>query len=314
MPQPSDQSLQAECQRLRDQLAATRKDLDVLRAQQKGTAALWVPPGHFMSPIASPEEVKAQEARLFGPPPRTLPAIDLNESGQVELCQKFGALYRDQPWRKDKQQGLRYYFHNPAYAYADGLTLHCMIRHVQPRRIIEIGSGFSSCATLDTNDRFFGGRIDCTFIEPWPERMDEMLNPGERQRLKVIGQRLQDVPLDLFRNLQPNDILFIDSTHVGKIGSDVTYAIHEILPAVAPGVFIHVHDVFHPFEYPREWVYEGRNWNEAYFLRAFLEYNDAFKVEFFTTFVAHFHRPLLAELMPLFLVNTGGSIWLRKLR
>jgi hypothetical protein len=141
-----------------------------------------------------------------------------------------------------------------------------------------------------------------------------MLFAGERERLHVLGRRLQDVPLDRFRALQANDILFFDSTHVCKIGSDVNYAVFEILPSLAPGVLVHFHDVFHPFEYPPAWVYEGRNWSEAYLLRAFLQFNEAFEIVYFNTFLAHFHRALLAELMPLCLRNTGGSIWLRRVR
>src|SRR5690606_17050723 len=109
-----------------------------------------------------------------------------------------------------------------------------------------------------------------------------------------------------------NDILFIDSTHVSKINSDVNYIFFEILPRLASGVYIHFHDIFFPFEYPKAWVYEGRAWNEAYILRAFLQYNNAFSVVLMNTFMDQFHKSFFREHMPLCLINPGGSIWIRK--
>jgi len=116
----------------------------------------------------------------------------------------------------------------------------------------------------------------------------------------------------IFDALSSNDILFIDSTHVSKTGSDVNRILFDILPRLSRGVFIHFHDVFYPFEYPKEWVYEGRAWNEDYILRAFLEYNDAFEIVLFGTWLAKFERDLLREMMPMTLENPGGSLWLRK--
>ena len=116
----------------------------------------------------------------------------------------------------------------------------------------------------------------------------------------------------LFATLEENDILFIDSTHVAKIGSDVNYLFFEVLPRLRAGVYVHVHDIFHPFEYPRAWIYEGRAWTEAYMLRAFLTFNTAFEIVLFNTFLERFHRERFAHKMPLCLRNEGGSIWLRR--
>ena len=105
---------------------------------------------------------------------------------------------------------------------------------------------------------------------------------------------------------------FVDSTHVGKIGSDVNYLFNEILPSLQPGVVVHVHDIFYPFEYPRYWIEEGRAWNEAYMLRCFLQYNSAFNILLWNHFLAQFHSAYFQEHMPLCLANTGASIWLRR--
>ena len=109
-----------------------------------------------------------------------------------------------------------------------------------------------------------------------------------------------------------NDVLFIDSTHVSKVGSDVNYIFFEILPRLRSGVHIHFHDIFYPFEYPKEWVYEGRNWNEIYMLRAFLQYNSDFQITYFQHMMTQRHRAFFQERMPLSVKNLGGNIWLKR--
>jgi hypothetical protein len=187
-----------------------------------------------------------------------------------------------------------------------------MTRYLLPRRIIEIGSGFSSCVILDTNELFFGSSIKTTFIDPYPRRLMSLIKENDRSRIEIIPHRLQDVRLSIFEELQANDILFIDSTHVSKIDSDVNRIFFEILPLLSSGVYIHFHDIFFPFEYPKEWIYEGRAWNEAYVLRAFLQYNTQFRVVLMNTFMEYFHETFFREKMPLCLKNPGGSIWIRK--
>src|SRR5262249_51820098 len=161
------------------------------------------------------------------------------------------------------------------------ITLYGMIRHLKPQRIVEVGSGFSSAVMLDTSDRFFGGTISCTFIEPHPERLSSLLREGDREKHRVLARPVQDVDLEPFPELAANDILFVDSSHVAKVHSDVNRIFFEILPALAEGVSVQFHDIFYPFEYPKEWVYGGRAWNESYLLRAFLQYNRSFQVQFY---------------------------------
>ena len=216
------------------------------------------------------------------------------------------------PFRAHKREELRYYFENPAYSYSDAIFLHSMIRHVEPRRVIEIGSGFSSCVTLDTNELFFNGDIETTFIEPYPDLLLSLLKESDKENVCIISKRLQDVSLNVFEGLQADDILFVDSTHVSKINSDVNRIFFEILPALSSGVYVHFHDVFFPFEYPKEWIYLGRAWNEIYMLRAFLQYNSEFRIVLMNTFMEHFHEAFFRERMPLCLKNPGGSIWIRK--
>ena len=167
---------------------------------------------------------------------------------------------------------------------------------------------------LDTNDIYFDHSIKLTFIEPYPERLYSLFKPGDFENHTTIVSNLQDTSLDRYKELNENDILFIDSTHVSKANSDVNKIFFEILPILKKGVLVHFHDIFYPFEYPKEWVlgWKGFGWNEDYVLRAFLMYNGQFKIRMFNTFLEHFHEDWFKQNMPDCLKNTGGSIWLQK--
>lgn len=291
-------------------ILALEEERDQLRADLAHWKT-WMSPGHFYSPIPSLDEIRARETELFGTPPSSLPGINLRGEDQQALIRKLAGFYPEMPFPREQSPTSRYWFENWAYSYADAIYLYSMLRHLSLRRVIEIGSGFSSAAMLDTADRWLP-ETSFTFIDPDTSTLDALLRPSDRERATIIRSRLQEVPLSTFDALTANDILFIDSTHVSKTGSDVNRIIFEILPRLASGVYIHFHDVFYPFEYPKEWVYEGRAWNEDYILRAFLEFNDSFEIVLFGTWLAHFHRELLKELMPLTLENPGGSLWLVK--
>lgn len=270
------------------------------------------PPGHFYSPLVSIDEAKQDESRIFSTLPRTMTGIDMNEAGQLENLEKFEAIYGSIDFPESKSNTHRYYYDNPAYSYSDAIMLHCMMRCFKPKSIIEVGSGYSSCAMLDTNEKYFDRSIEFTFIEPYPNLLKSLLRPTDLEAIEIVEARLQDVPIEKFLELESGDFLFIDSTHVSKTGSDVNYLLFDILPELKDGVYIHIHDIFYPFEYPKEWVLGGRSWNEAYAMRAFLQFNSRFTIEMMNTFMAHFHTERFSEKMPLCLKNTGGSIWLRK--
>jgi hypothetical protein len=289
-----------------DQLVLER---DNYRAQ---LAQLYVPPGHFASPFPCLDEIRRDEARIFGDMPSAIQAVDLHAEEQLHLLNEFIPYYNEVPFGHEKSKGLRYYYDNPAFSYCDAIVLHCMIRKMQPKKIIEAGSGFSSCVTLDTNELFFNGEIDVTFIEPYTDLLFSLITAEDKGTVRTIPYRLQDVPLREFEALQANDILFIDSTHVSKIDSDVNYIFFEILPRLSHGVLVHFHDIPYPFEYRKAWVYEGRAWNEAYLLRAFLQYNKAYRIVFMNSYMTRFHNTFFREHMPLCLKKRGASIWLRR--
>lgn len=281
-----------------------------LRAQQTEWARFF-PPGHFYSPLPSRAEVEEAFRRGgFGPP---FPAVDLNEAGQLARLERFAAFYREQPFPEQPAPARRFHLDNHSYGHYDAIMLYCMLREAQPRRVVEVGSGFSSAAMLDANEHAFGGRIAFTFIDPDMSRLRPLLRAGDAERVTLIEQRVQEVPLEPFRALQANDVLFIDSSHVSKIGSDVNRLFFDVIPALAPGVLIHIHDVAGNLEYPPEWYAEGRAWNEQYLLRAFLMYNRAFRIELFTGWLFNTRHAWLREHLPLCARGGGGQLWLRKL-
>jgi hypothetical protein len=271
------------------------------------------PPGHFYSPIPSLDDIIKNEKRIWNKKDLNLPGIDLNIEEQLNLLDEFDGFYAEMPFTENKTNQLRYCFQNNAFNHSDAIFLYFMIRYAKPKNIIEVGSGFSSCVSLDTNELFFNNSIKFQFIEPYPQLLNSLIKEQDHTAIKIHESNLQDVPIDLFKNLEPNDILFIDSTHVSKINSDVNYIIHEILPVLSKGVYIHFHDISFTFEYPKEWIFEGRFWNEQYILRAFLQYNSQFKIVLFNTHLAYFYEEKLMQKFPLIFKNTGGSIWIKKI-
>jgi hypothetical protein len=270
----------------------------------------WVPDGHFYSPIPDLAEIAARDVAIFRPADSDLPGIKLNVDSQLNLVKQLKGNYGSVPFTPSPSSANRYFYENPAYSYSDAIFFHLMIRAYKPRRIVEIGSGYSSAVALDTNEMFLGGKCSMTFIEPYPDLLRSLMRPEDAIH-RILELPVQDVPLDIFDELDHGDILFIDSTHVSKIGSDVNFIYFEILPRLKPGVLVHIHDVFINFEYPREWVEEGRVWNEQYLLRAFLSFNSRYKILLMNTLVEDLYEDWFQENMPLCLVNRGGSIWLK---
>ncbi|MGC3996936.1 MAG: class I SAM-dependent methyltransferase [Anaeromyxobacter sp.] len=271
------------------------------------------PPGHFYSPVPDFEEVRRRAPALFDRSRRTVEGIDLREDAQLALVPELVACLRDQPFTDQPEGGRRYGFRNEAFCAVDALTLHCFLRRHRPRRVVEVGSGHSSAMMLDTDELFLGRATSLTFVEPFPDVLRAVVRPGDLERATLLQQPVQDVPLAPFQALEAGDVLFIDSSHVSKIGSDVNHLFFRVLPALAPGVLVHVHDIFFPFEYPEQWVLSGGcAWNEAYLLRAFLQFNPAFEVLFWGHFLWTFHAERLSAELPRFADNPGASLWLRR--
>jgi hypothetical protein len=184
-----------------------------------------------------------------------------------------------------------------------------MIRHFKPKNIIEIGSGFSSSVIMDTNDLFFNSEINLTFIDPHTDRLLSLMKQRDIDNNKIIKSIVQDVSISEFQNLENGDFLFIDSSHFVSTGSDLEFIFFEVLPILEGGVFIHFHDIFNEFKYPER--FRNRGWNESYFLKSFLMYNNDFKIKIFSDYLAQNHKEELSKLENC-MRNTGGNIWILK--
>ena len=271
----------------------------------------FVPPGHFYSPLISVDEILANHDQIWNLTDSALSGINLNTAKQKSLAQHFKEFYKILPFEDEANERNRYHYLNDQFSYGDAVILFSLIMSQKPKRIIEIGSGYSSAVMLDTNELFFDSEIELTFIEPYPDRLKSLIKSTEQ--CEIISEKIQHVDLDIFNSLEAGDILFVDSTHVSKTGSDVNAIIFNILPILKRGVIIHFHDIFYPFEYPIDWVLKDqRNWNEAYILRAFLSFNNSFRIIYFNSFITSFNERWFDEHMPLCLKNPGGSIWIEK--
>ncbi|PIY95960.1 MAG: class I SAM-dependent methyltransferase [Candidatus Kerfeldbacteria bacterium CG_4_10_14_0_8_um_filter_42_10] len=243
-----------------------------------------------------------------------LSGLNINDRGQINLlslfASKFKKEYESLPKNKTSVP-YQYYVNNKTFGPVDGEILYCLIRHFKPKRIFEIGSGYStylSAQAILKNDN--GGKL--TAFEPYPVATLKSGFPGLSQ---LITRRAQEIPLSDFRKLKKNDILFIDSSHVLKIGSDVQYEYLEILPRLNKGVLIHVHDIFLPAEYPKKWIKkEHRFWTEQYLLQAFLAFNGSFEILWAGSYMHLKHPDQLTKAFGSYKKKETwpASFWLRK--
>ncbi len=271
--------------------------------------------GHFYSPVVDTKDIVERELAIWPTAPQVL-GIDFNDASHERVLDEwFPQYFCDYDYPEQLQETAQlnsFYTCNSQFSWLDCRTLFVLLRALRPRRMIEVGSGFSSLLTADVNRRFLDGALDFTCIEPYPR---DFLRKGIDGITRLLEQRVERVPLQLFEELAAGDILFIDSSHVAKTGSDVNYLVFEVLPRLQPGVIVHIHDIFLPHEYPREWVIaDNRSWNEQYVVRALLMYSSAFSVLFGCSYAFHrFPEKVIAALAhPKGHGFGGGSLWLAR--
>ncbi len=276
----------------------------------------WVPIGHYYSPFVDLDGVAARSGGIYGSDPTHVPAVNLRIAEQQRLLAELSGFASSisfcQTEAEAREQGHRFWAQNPSYGDTDARFLTSMLQHFRPARLIELGCGYSSAVTLDARDRFLDFDLDVTFVDPYPQLLESLVRESDRATVSILPVGTQDVDLDLVRQLDVNDVLFIDSTHVSKAGSDVNRIFFEILPALRPGVLIHLHDIFVRFEYPLDWVIEQRAWTEQYLLRAFLQYNSQFEIVLWPNLLAALDPAGLIAQYPLMVSNAGGAFWMRK--
>jgi predicted O-methyltransferase YrrM len=288
---------------------AAIEGIQFVQAKYKYKFRLSSPPGHYYSPIPSAADLERVYAH--GPRPDHAPEISLQETAQLELLKELGSFSEDF-MAEASGAGTRFNSRNDMFNGDDALVLYSMIRHLRPARIVEVGSGHSSALMLDVNDNNFNNQIALTFIEPFPDRLLSILRPEDHSATTILTRPVQDVDMAVFGRLEAGDFLFIDSSHVSKTGSDLNFLLFEVLPSLRPGVIIHFHDIYWPFENPSEWAYQGRAWNENYMLRAFLAYNRRFEIMLFDHWLATTQAAKAKTLVSGWSNNGTGSLWLRR--
>jgi len=292
--------------------------LDIINSDQF-RAALRYPPGHYYSPLTDPEEVTAK-CRLDSQENSTDTCngfINYRKEDQLELLTRLSAFYNECPFGDEQTEILRYFYKNDYFSYSDAIFLYCFLRYSMPSAIVEIGSGFSSAAMLDTSQelkRRYRHNFSLTFIEPYPDRLKLLLRQSDQKNVHIVESKVQALDPDFIATkLAPGDLLFVDSSHVLKCGSDLHYILFKLLPALSPGVYIHFHDIFCGFEYPKPWLDSGLSWNECYALQAFLAHNDSYKIIMFADFANRTFPDWIEAKMPKCRLNFGGSLYIQKL-
>jgi hypothetical protein len=266
---------------------------------------------HYYEPLFNPDHLQRPMSA-----PRDLPGLDMNEAEQLALLKKFD--YADElrkfPDRRPSNASLAFYYENPAFTYGDAEYLYSIIRSLKPARIIEVGSGYSTLmaieaikANLQENSEY---RCKHICIEPY--EMPWLESSG----VEVLRTKVEDIPVEYFQQMQPNDILFIDSSHMIRPQGDVLYEFLELLPTLPSGVIVHIHDIFTPFDYPEDWV-KGhvRLWNEQYLLEAFLSFNKEFRVIGALSWLKHYHQAEIERALPCLETHTEampGSFWIAR--
>ncbi len=248
------------------------------------------------------------------PAPRGIP-WDLDaQLGELRRISPYLAELADVPF--DPPPGPpAYHWANDFWRGGDAMVQYALLRAAKPRRVVEIGSGWSSLLLARALERNEAEGVEPTSVdqvEPYPRR--ELLSAlPEHWRLHDV--MLQRADLSLFEALEEGDVCFCDGSHVARAGSDVVWFFFEVLPRLRPGVLIHLHDICWPADYPDEWIFErGQTWNEQYVLQAFLMYNRAFEPLICNGMLYH-HRK--GEVNELYAVtpetqHSGSSVWLRK--
>ena len=266
-----------------------------------------VTPVHFYQPIPDtqslPDALWNTRSELVG--------IDMNDAFQLDLLRNHFPRFRseyDQFPAEPTGEPIQFHHNNGLFDGTDALVAYCMIRHFQPRLIIEVGSGFSSLISAEAIAKNKNSALIC--IEPFPRQFLRDGFPGLRS---LIEKKVQDIDLEFFSQLREGDILFIDSSHTVKIAGDVNYLFLEVLPRLKPGVIVHVHDIFLPFDYRRDWVMdELRFWTEQYLLQAFLSFNSEFEVLIANAYLGHRYMEDLKTAFPNSPWWGGGSFWMRR--
>jgi hypothetical protein len=280
------------------------------RPELAEAAGYQIHPRRFDSPLPILEEMDLASLGRA----RSLPGIDLRLKAALELVEQLQPFARELdevPF--EKQDGAVFWFNNQSFTDYDATALHAMLRWLKPKRYVELGCGFSSIISSRALQRNVTGGAACeaVYCDPEPRLpMGAALACG-----RFVREPVQKAPMELFTKLSAGDVLFIDTSHVLKIQSDVECELLRILPSLAPGVWIHVHDIFTPYDYPEEWLRRRLRLtaNEQYAVECLLTGGDRYQIELPLHCVIRDYPEAASRFFPRGR-SPGQSLWLRKVK
>ena len=271
-----------------------------------------VRPIHYYEPLPDFAHITPDQRQRR----RQSSAIDFNLPAQVSLVRRLGQRYcTELVEMASHSEPDGFNFENDYFSGCDAALYYALLRDLKPKQVIEIGSGYSSQIADKALKRNclegYAGKLTC--IEPFPQQSLLKANLD----FELIQSQVEKVDLKFFQRLRSGDVLFIDSSHAVKFGSDVCWEFLEILPSLPIGVWIHVHDIFFPHDYPAEWLIERRiAFTEQYLLEAFLAYNQSFSVQAANYWLYLDHPGVLQLLWPAVRQSRehhgGSSFWMTK--
>lgn len=247
-------------------------------------------PKHYYSAFADLESLKASKESWQKP--SQMIGIEANTESQLkELKNTLSSFQEEYKGNKFYKEGVKKHY-GPGYGYIEAQVLHAFLRKHKSKRIIEVGSGVSTYCSMKATE-LNDNKAKISSIEPYPS---EKLK--KEQKIEIIQKPVQSVELDFFKQLEAGDLLFIDSSHTVKPGSDVNYLILEVLPCLKKGVLIHVHDIYFPFDYQRDIFTNFFQWQETSLLRAYLTHNPKIRILFSMSMLHYEKKEELKALLP----------------
>jgi hypothetical protein len=264
----------------------------------------------YYQPLINPKKHLTKSLREN----RFLPGIDFNTKEQLQLINQFN--YNDEliVFPINKETELSFYYNNDSYMSGDAEYLYNIIRFFKPRKLIEIGSGYSTLMANKAIKKNFEespeNNISHICIEPYEQDWLSRMN------IELIRKKVEDLNLDIFKTLKKNDILFIDSSHIIRPQGDVLFEYLQILPILNEGVIVHIHDIFSPKDYLDNWVLNDHLlWNEQYLLEAFLSSNNSYKIIAALNYLSHSYKDEFCSKAPIFKIQSNrepGGFWIQK--
>ena len=263
---------------------------------------------HFYEPLVAPRRHVARPLAE----PRALPGVELRTGDQLELLSRLRYGGELTAIASAPAEGLAPFYDNGFFGPGDAEVLHSLVRHLRPKRFVEVGSGHSTRFVrnaLDHNRREDpSATCDHVCVEPYANRWLEQLGA------RVVRERVEHVPLHVFTSLGRGDVLFIDSSHVARPQGDVTNLFQQVVPRLASGVVVHVHDVFTPRDYPHDYVFLRRRlWTEQYLVETLLAHSTHLRVLLAVNHLHHDQPDALAAVCPVLARGSAhepSSLWL----